>query len=678
MTISSTADLVLELNKYKLLTPGQLQELTGHLSTGFKGPKALALALVQRGWLTKFQVDLLIQSRAHQLNQGQFLLVDRIGEGGMGQVFKAHHQRLQRTVALKVLRQELVDDAEAVARFYREIQVASQLPPHPNLVQVYDAGPIGTTHFLAMEYVQGSDLQRLVKEMGPLPVAQACDILRQAALGLQHAHQHGLVHRDIKPANLMMSGGMISVKEDTPISIHRSPATSGSVVKVLDLGLARLQATAQGSRRENSLLTADGPITMGTVDYQAPEQAIDFHRADIRADIYSLGCTAYYLLTGKPPFGSGSLAIKLMRHQQAEPPPVDQFRDDIPAGLAGVLGKMLAKRPEDRYQTPAEVAAALAPLLNIAGESLPGADPTLPATAEPTEVLPVANWPSRTGSRSQRAGQQRRLLFAASGAVLLIGVVGLAFLWRGKGGTPSAVSASTKKEARVAGYPATILADGAVGYWRLNETAGTTAVDSTASPANGSYTGGVTLGQSGAITNPTDSAVNFDGLSAYVQVGNVAKLNMTTSTTLEAWIYPTGVGSGESEGGIIINKHGEYEVARFGDGSIQWAFANRNPGWEWHNTGYVAPLNQWTYLAVVYHNGVVSTYANGALVHTYNGSGAIGKIAQATNDFRIGGREGLEKKYSQYFQGRLDEVAVYATPLTAAQIQNHYKIATAR
>jgi hypothetical protein len=514
-----------------------------------------------------------------------------------------------------------------------------------------------------MEFVEGTDLGKLVKQGGPLPVMQSCAYIRQAALGLQHAHERGLVHRDIKPHNLIMS-------------------VRDGLIKVADLGLARLpramneEATAvlTGVATTTGTLTPENAAMIGTLDYLAPEQALDFHKADIRSDIYSLGCTFYYLLTGQSPVAGGTLAEKLLRHQQAEPPPVDQFRNDIPAGLAGVLGKMLAKRPEDRYQTPAEVAAALVPLLNIAGESLPGGNSTLPATAEPTEVRPVASWPSRTGSRSQPAGQQRRLLFAASGAVLLIGVVGLALLWRGKGGTPSAVSASSKKKARVAGYPATILADGAVGYWRLNETAGTTAVDSTASPANGSYTGGVTLGQSGAITNPTDSAVNFDGSSAYVQVGKVAKLNATTRTTLEAWIYPTGVGSGESEGGIIINKEGEYQVARFRDGSIQWAFANRNPGWAWHNTGYVAPLNQWTYLAVVYNNGVVSTYANGALVDTYNGSGAIGILAQGTNDFRIGGRE----NFSQYFQGKLHEVAVYATPLTAAQIQNHYHIAAAR
>src|SRR5262249_28075384 len=152
------------------------------------------------------------------------------------------------------------------------------------------------------------------------------------------------------------------------------------------------------------------------------------------------------------------------------------------------------------------------------------------------------------------------------------------------------------------------------------------------------------------------------------QVGDMAKLNMTNTTTLEAWIDPTGTGSGGAQGGIILSKEGEYEVARFGDGSIEWAFANSNPGWAWHNTGYVTPLNQWTYIAVSYSNGVVSTYANGALVDTYNGSGAIGNVSADTNDFRIGGRE----NFSQYFQGKLDECAIYATSLTAAQIQNHY------
>jgi serine/threonine protein kinase len=344
MSVSLATDLVSDLKKLTLLNPTQLEAVTRILPKLSTEARALTNELIRRGWLTAYQSALLLQGRGEKLVLGPFLLLDRIGEGGMGQVFKARHRGLQRVVALKVLRPELVHDSEAVARFYREIEVASQLPPHPNLVRVYDAGPVGPTHFLAMEFVEGCDLQRLVNEQGPLPVEQACDCLRQAAMGLQHAHERGLVHRDIKPANLF---------------VDRSCAHQ--VVKVLDLGLARLQSEAGGGR-ENTLLTSDGPVSMGTVDYQAPEQALDFHRADVRADIYSLGCTFFYLLTGRPPYGGAPLAVKLMRHQQAEPPDLKERRPEVPEGLVPIFKRMIAKKPENRYQTPGELVAALGAL----------------------------------------------------------------------------------------------------------------------------------------------------------------------------------------------------------------------------------------------------------------------------------------------------------------------------
>jgi serine/threonine-protein kinase len=261
---------------------------------------------------------------------------------------------MNRLVALKLIRRELVADAEVVARFLREIQVVSQLS-HPNVVHAYDAGPVGPTYFLAMEYVEGIDLGRLVKTRGPLSVAAACDCIRQGALGLQHAHERGLVHRDIKPPNFLVA------------------ATSGDgvgpgLVKLLDLGLARLQRRPDGER--TSVLTQAGPVMMGTPDYLAPEQALDFRGVDIRADIYGLGCTLYYLLTARPPFPGGSLAQKLLRHQQAEFVPVDRFRTDVPAAVAAVLRRMLAKHPDDRPQTPQLVADALHALVKTGGLSV--------------------------------------------------------------------------------------------------------------------------------------------------------------------------------------------------------------------------------------------------------------------------------------------------------------------
>ncbi|HEY7309019.1 MAG TPA: protein kinase [Gemmataceae bacterium] len=321
-----------------ILSPSQLDECARDLAAQFPEPRAFAGELIQRGWLTPYQVNRLFQDKADELILGPYLLLERLGEGGMGAVFKARHKLMDRVVALKVIRAERLTGADDARRFLREIQAAARLS-HPNIVLAYDADRIGDRFFFVMEYVEGADLSKLVRQQGPLPPAAACDYARRAALGLQHAHEQGLVHRDIKPANLLLT-------------------TKGGVVKVLDLGLARL------SHGENSHSTE--PLThygtvMGTLDFMAPEQAIDPHGADIRADIYSLGCTLYVLLTGKVPFPGGSFMEKLFRHKEIEPLPVEAHRPEVPLGLALVVRKMMAKPREARYQTPAEAAAALLP-----------------------------------------------------------------------------------------------------------------------------------------------------------------------------------------------------------------------------------------------------------------------------------------------------------------------------
>ena len=386
--------------------------------------------------MTPYQINQLLQGRGHELVLGPYLILERLGEGGAGQVFKARHQKMNRVVALKVIRRELLADAEVVGRFYREIQVVSQLD-HPNVVHAYDAGPVGATHFLAMEYVEGTDLGRLVKQSGPLPVLQACEYIRQAALGLQHAHERGLVHRDIKPHNLIMS-------------------LSDGLIKVADLGLARLSRTANEdltaaltSANSAGSLTPQNAVMMGTADYLAPEQALDFHKADIRADIYGLGCTFYYLLTGRPPFAGTTLAEKLIKHQQAEPPPIDKLASQVPQALVPVIRRMLAKKPEERYQTPAEVAAALAAVLNVAGLPSASTAATWSSNSEPTQVLHVASLSSGAGGRPGLATLKRRLPFMA-GAVLLLGLVGLTLLWTGKGRTPTGNSMSSEGAAQAA------------------------------------------------------------------------------------------------------------------------------------------------------------------------------------------------------------------------------------
>jgi serine/threonine protein kinase len=305
----------------------------------------------------------------------------------MGAVFKARNWKLGQTVALKLVRKERLTSADAVKRFQREIRAAAQLD-HPHIVRALDADEVGGTHFFVMEFVEGVPLKHLVKERGLLPVAEACDYVRQAALGLQHAFEKGMVHRDIKPSNLLL--------------------TRDGVVKILDMGLARTATTAT---EESSTLTQEGAV-MGTPDYMAPEQTLDSHLVDIRSDLYSLGCTLYYLLTRKVPFPGGSFGEKLMKHQLREPEPVETLRPDVPPAVAAVVRKLMAKDPARRYQTPAELVSALdAVPHSVSSETS--------ATADLSEPAPPPK------PRRARPGRQQRLVAAAGVAtVLVLGLVG--------------------------------------------------------------------------------------------------------------------------------------------------------------------------------------------------------------------------------------------------------------
>lgn len=328
---------------------------------------------------------------------GEYRLLEKLGEGGMGAVYKALHTELDRIVAVKLIRRSQLEEDWAVARFRREIKAVGQFD-HPNIVRAYDARAIGDTHFLVMEYVDGLNLNELVERCGPLAIADACEAARQAALGLQCAHEHGLVHRDVKPSNLMLN--------------------RQGQVKVLDLGLARLHTPALAGQT-----TATG-LAMGTPDYMAPEQASDSHAVDIRADIYSLGCTLYKLLTGEEPFGGPqyrTLLAKMTAHRDERPPSVRQFRSEAPEGLLAVLERMLAKSPERRFATPAEVAEALSPFSAGADlTSLLAKAEGRPAEARVSEMRPA---------RAPRHARRLRLGMMAAGLALLVLAGGL--LWLG-------------------------------------------------------------------------------------------------------------------------------------------------------------------------------------------------------------------------------------------------------
>jgi serine/threonine protein kinase/formylglycine-generating enzyme required for sulfatase activity len=273
----------------------------------------------------------------------KFLILRELGRGGMGVVYQARHKEMERQVVIKVINRALLDRQDSLERFRREICAAAQLS-HPNIVTAYDAEQAGDAHMLVMEFVPGQSLAEVLKKHGPLPVAHACHYMRQVALGLQHAFEHNLVHRDIKPQNLML--------------------TPKGQVKILDFGLAKL-LREEGSGME---LTASGAY-MGTPDYCAPEQATDARTADIRADLYSLGCTLYCLVSGRPPFREDTVVKTILAHLEKQPQPLPDLRPDVPAELWQVVARLLAKQPEKRYQKPIEVAQALAPFIK------PGANP---------------------------------------------------------------------------------------------------------------------------------------------------------------------------------------------------------------------------------------------------------------------------------------------------------------
>jgi eukaryotic-like serine/threonine-protein kinase len=277
---------------------------------------------------------------------GRYELKEELGRGGMGVVYRAYHRRLDREFAVKVVRPEYADNPLVAARFLREALALGGLA-HPNIVAATDADEAEGRHFLVMELVEGFDLETLVKRAGPLPVAAACEVIRQAAVGLQAVHDKGRVHRDLKPSNLMLS--------------------AHGVVKILDLGLAGLlddapRGTLTGSRH-----------LMGTVDYMAPEQWADSHNVDIRADVYSLGCALYKLLTGSVPFGGPEYARparKEFAHAEAPRPSARASRAEVPPELDAVVQRMMARDPADRCQTPKAVADVLAPF--AAAADLPG------------------------------------------------------------------------------------------------------------------------------------------------------------------------------------------------------------------------------------------------------------------------------------------------------------------
>ncbi|MCI0457186.1 MAG: protein kinase [Gemmataceae bacterium] len=352
---------------------------------------------------------------------GEYEVLQLLGRGGMGAVYKARQIHLSKIVALKVLPADRARSAAARTFLLQEMKALGGLN-HPNIVLALDAH-VEPVPYLAMEFLEGADLGKVVRARGRLPVADACECIRQAAIGLQYAHENGLVHRDIKPSNLML--------------------TPDGTVKVLDLGLARLLENAGPIPSPESFIPSRlAPPMLGTVEYMAPEQFLDCHGVDIRADVYSLGCTFYHLLTGQSPFGKPGLSsqARMEAHLRAPVPPVTRARPDVPEAVADILDRMLLKRREDRFATPAEVALALQPF--TAGASLRRLLPRVETVqagvpSDPPRLGGVARLlfpPDRPPAR------RRSPLLAVAAALALLAVASLVIvlgLRRGGSPTPS-------------------------------------------------------------------------------------------------------------------------------------------------------------------------------------------------------------------------------------------------
>lgn len=357
--------------------------------------------LVERRVLTDFQAQVLIDREDIPLVIGEYVVTDKLGRGGMGYVLKARHRRMQRDVAIKFLHPEFTASDELRRRFEREVRTAAQLH-HQNIVTAYDAGEHSNgSCYLVMQYVAGNDLSHLVKKVGPLSIPKTIDIIRQAAEGLAFAHEKGIVHRDIKPGNLLLD--------------------HDGVVRILDLGLARMRPSTGDSLdgQSESDLTATGNV-MGTVDYMAPEQALDAKGVDHRADIYALGCTLYFLLTGTPPYRCNTVMRRLLAHREGPIPSLCSLSQRVPLELDEILKCMLAKQKEDRFASMRQLIEALkaVPLAGLDDEPIarpdrdagPEFDPTLARNDEPNATRPLPLTREQVASARPMLGQTEQAL----------------------------------------------------------------------------------------------------------------------------------------------------------------------------------------------------------------------------------------------------------------------------
>ena len=391
MVLDRSAAFFHVLEKSELLTAEQLAYARDAAEEN-DDPKALAWNLVHREWLSRWQAGQMLLAGRTCFFWGRYKLIDVLGQGGMGKVYLARHTMMNRPVALKTISRKLEKDPAAMQRFLIEARAVAALD-HPNIVHAYSVDNEGDTYYMVLEYVEGQNLQQLVEAEGPLDYLCAADYVRQAADGLAHAHSKGLIHCDIKPSNLLVN--------------------AQGVVKILDMGMARV--IGQGEPAEEETNGAAGLV--GTVDFMAPEQATQSPDFDHRADLYSLGCTLYYLLTGHPPFPEGTVPERIVKHQSQEPRSILDERPTAPRDLVRICREMMAKNPAERFQSAEEVSRRLADWRPLPQKILKAVPLDESGRDEAEKTPNVAVWPLVLGAC------RRRVALASAGAVLALLVV---------------------------------------------------------------------------------------------------------------------------------------------------------------------------------------------------------------------------------------------------------------
>lgn len=640
-----------------------------------KALQKLATALVNRQLLTKFQTLAVLRGTIQRFVLSDYVITDELGQGGMGHVYRAVHRRMKRTVALKVLTADLVGDEDALNRFRREVETVSRLD-HPNIVAAHDADVVDGIHYYVMELVNGDDLSVHVKEQGPLPVGKAVDCVLQAARGLEYAHGEGIVHRDIKPHNLLLD--------------------ADGTVKVLDLGLARLESVDEQAATDG--LTASGSM-MGTVDYMAPEQAMDSRSADARSDIYSLGCTLFYLATGRPLYGGDTFMKKLLAHRSEPAPSLLEACAGNSPELESLFQAMVAKDPTERPQTMTDVITALQSCLESLDSELsatdgePPSDPYAPTlVGKPPVDAEFAT--SVVGFAGQVQAEQLDARFARVLKwvkwLCLLGVIG-GIVWGGYAGVslllaPQATLVLDSHGTDLKG--ATITLDGEL-LATIGENSGVPLLDVPADGADHTLEiardGAKTFSQTvrflvaearvlpvelvDADALPPNYALKFNGKDSYVELSTLT-IDKTDPLTIELTVTPDSPGntlqdllgahhvtseSPSSGFALSVSSSGKARVGLGATGAAE----SRKGSVHWADVHSVEPLlhHAPVHVAFVFNKGVESLYLDGKL----QGRQFVGEFRAAPQPLVFGASRDASDDVVLHFGGVLDEVRVSRT-----------------